>query len=76
MSGKAGIDNFLFSFLGFEKTKSRRHLLLTVLIHIAGWCLLFFLPVLFYPVRINDDRFIIRELFDKSVLVSLFYLNY
>jgi two-component system LytT family sensor kinase len=72
----AGINNFLFSFLGFKKTKSRQHILLMILIHASGWCLLFFLPVLFYPVRINDDRFIMRELLDKSVLVALFYLNY
>jgi len=72
----AGINNFLFSFLGFKKTKSRQHILLMILIHASGWCLLFFLPVLFYPLRINDDRFIMRELLDKSVLVSMFYLNY
>jgi two-component system LytT family sensor kinase len=76
MTGIAGINNFLFSLLGFKKTRSRQHILLMIVIHTSGWCLLFFLPVLFYPVRINDDRFIMRELLDKSVLVSMFYLNY
>lgn len=44
--------------------------------HAAGWCLLLFLPLLLYPVRINDNRFIIPELIDKSILIILFYLNY
>ena len=69
-------NKFLLTLFGFQKAKSKAHILLIALIHAAGWCLFFFLPVLFYPVRINDDRFIIRELTDKSVLVALFYLNY
>lgn len=68
--------SFLLTLFGFEKTRSKAHILLIILIHAAGWCLFFFLPVLLYPVRINDERFIIRELIDKSVLVVFFYLNY
>lgn len=69
-------NSFLLTLFGFERVKNKAHVLLIVLIHVAGWCLLFFLPVLLYPVRINDDRFVSRELIDKSVLVVLFYLNY
>ncbi len=69
-------NSFLLTLFGFERVKNKAHVLLIVLIHVAGWCMLFFLPVLLYPVRINDDRFISRELIDKSVLVVLFYLNY
>lgn len=69
-------NSFLLTLFGFERVKNKAHVLLIVLIHVAGWCMLFFLPVLLYPVRINDDRFISRELVDKSVLVILFYLNY
>ena len=69
-------NSFLLTLFGFERVKNKAHVLLILLIHVAGWCLLFFLPVLLYPVRINDDRFISRELIDKSVLVILFYLNY
>lgn len=68
-------NNFLHTLFGFQKTKNKAHILLTVLIHAAGWCLLFLLPVLLYPVRINNG-FITRELIDKAVLVILFYLNY
>jgi hypothetical protein len=76
MTGKESVNKFLFALFGFEKAKSRSHILLIIFIHITGWCLLFFLPILLYPVRINEGRFIIRELIDKSVLVVLFYLNY
>ena len=69
-------NNFLHTLFGFQKTKSKAHILLTVLIHAAGWCLLFILPVLLYPVRINGNSFITREVIDKSLLVTLFYLNY
>ncbi|MEP7373303.1 MAG: histidine kinase [Chitinophagaceae bacterium] len=69
-------NKFLQTFLGFEKAKSKAHVLLIILIHAAGWCLFFLLPVFLYPVRINDDRFIPRELIDKSVLIIFFYLNY
>lgn len=68
-------NNFLHTLFGFQKTKNKAHILLTVLIHAAGWCLLFLLPALLYPVRINKG-FITRELIDKAVLVILFYLNY
>ena len=76
MVSRENPNSFLLTLFGFEKAKSKAHILLIVLIHAAGWCLLFFLPVLLYPVRINDDRFVTRELIDKSVLVILFYLNY
>lgn len=41
-----------------------------------GWCLLFILPPLLYPVRINDSWFLTREMVDKLILVIFFYLNY
>lgn len=69
-------NSFLLTLFGFERVKNKAHVLLIILIHVTGWCLLFFLPLLLYPVRINDDRFIGRELIDKSVLVILFYVNY
>jgi two-component system, LytTR family, sensor kinase len=76
MAAKENINSFLFALFGFGRAKSRAHVLLIVLIHIAGWCLLFLLPVFFYPVRINSNRFVVRELIDKIFLVGFFYLNY
>lgn len=76
MAAKENIHSFLFTLFGFGKAKSKAHTLLIVLIHTAGWCLLFLLPVFFYPVRINSTRFIARELIDKVFLVGFFYLNY
>ncbi len=69
-------NSFLLTLFGFERVKNKAHVLLIILIHVTGWCLLFFLPLLMYTVRINDDSFINRELIDKSVLVILFYVNY
>ncbi|MGZ8516191.1 MAG: sensor histidine kinase [Chitinophagaceae bacterium] len=70
------LNRFLFTLFGFEKAGRKAHILLVVLIHIMGWCLLFILPAFIYPVRINDSWFLTRELVDKLVLVILFYLNY
>lgn len=70
------INSFLFTLFGFKRARSRGHILLLVLIHTACWCILFFLPLLLYPLRITDRWFLLRELIDKSVLVTLFYLNY
>jgi two-component system, LytTR family, sensor kinase len=76
MTSRNNSNSFLLALFGFEKAKSKAYILLIILIHATGWCILFFLPVLLYPVRINDGRFVVRELIDKSVLVILFYLNY
>jgi hypothetical protein len=76
MAAKENLNSFLFTLFGFGKAKSKAHILLIVLIHIAGWCILFLLPVFFYPVRISNNRFLIRELIDKIFLVGFFYLNY
>ncbi len=76
MRNKDTVNHFLFTLFGFKKAKHKAHIVFIILIHLAGWCLLFLLPVLLYPVRVNDNRFIVRELIDKSVLVLLFYVNY
>ena len=76
MGSQTNPNSFLLALFGFEKAKSKAHILLIIFIHAAGWCLFFFLPLLLYPVRINDNRFATRELIDKSVLIVLFYLNY
>lgn len=76
MAARETINSFLFTLFGFGRAKNKAHILLIVLIHIAGWCILFLLPVFFYPVRITNNRFIIRELIDKIFLVGFFYLNY
>lgn len=76
MTTRESLNNFLLTLFGFNKTRTRAHIVLLVLIHLGGWCLFFFLPVMLYPVRVNDNRFVTRELFDKSILVLIFYLNY
>lgn len=76
MAAKENLNSFLFTLFGFGRAKSRAHILLIVLIHITGWCTLFLLPVFFYPVRITNNQFIVRELIDKIFLVGFFYLNY
>ncbi len=69
-------SSFLLTLFGFKKASSRIHILLIILIHITGWCVFFFLPVMLYPVRVNDNRFITREVVDKLILIILFYLHY
>src|SRR5688572_14838340 len=76
MAVSENLNRFLFTLFGFEKAGSKAHILLIVLVHTIGWCLVFILPALLYPVRINDNWFITRELIDKLLLVILFYLNY
>ncbi len=70
------LNRFLFTLFGFEKAGRKAHILLIILIHIMGWCLLFILPPLLYPIRINDSWFLTREMVDKLILVIFFYLNY
>ncbi|MFI5132773.1 MAG: sensor histidine kinase [Chitinophagales bacterium] len=69
-------DNLFYSLFGFEKTKGRLNLFLLLLIHMMGWCFIFLLPLLFYPVKFEGRGFFLRELLSKIVLVGLFYLNY
>jgi len=76
MTNMENSNRFLLTLFGMRKAKNKANIIVTVLIHAAGWCLLLFLPLLLYPVRINDNRFIIPELIDKSFLIILFYLNY
>ncbi|RYY57018.1 MAG: histidine kinase [Chitinophagaceae bacterium] len=71
-----GVSGFLLTLFGFEDLRSRRHKLLIVLVHATGWCMLFLLPVLLYPLRFNNRQFIISELINKSVLIAVFYFNY
>jgi two-component system, LytTR family, sensor kinase len=76
MAIKTNLNIFLFALFGFRKTNSTINILLIVLIHAIGWFLLFLLPLLFYPVRINDKYFYGPELINKSLLIGIFYLNY
>ncbi len=76
MSTVNNLSTLFLTLFGFEKAKGKMHVLLIVLIHMLGWCVFFFLPVLLYPVRVNNPSFILFELIDKSVLVLFFYVNY
>ena len=76
MTNADDANRFLLTLFGMQKAKSKVNFIVTVFIHAAGWSLLLFQPLLLYPVRINDSRFNIPELIDKSILIILFYLNY
>ncbi len=52
------------------------HLLVIVIIHISVWLLFLQLPLLFYPVRVDDKTFLYREFLGKLLPIGLFYLNY
>lgn len=76
MASKENINRFLFTLFGFEKTKSKPHLLLIILVHVAAWAAFLLLPLLFYPTRFQGDPIWRRELITKIVPILLFYLNY
>jgi two-component system, LytTR family, sensor kinase len=69
-------NNFLYTLFGFQKTKSKMHLLVIVIIHISVWLLFLQLPLLFYPVRVDDKTFLYREFLGKLLPIGFFYLNY
>jgi len=69
-------NNFLYTLFGFQKTKSRLHLLIIIIIHIIIWLLFLQLPLLFYPVRVDDKTFWYREFISKLLPIGLFYINY
>lgn len=68
--------SFLFSLFGFTRSRSPRHLIMIVGIHILAWSVLFLLPLLIYPFRINISALLQYEIIDKLMLVVIFYLFY
>jgi len=76
MANKENINRFLFTLFGFEKTKSKPHLLLIILVHVSAWAAFLLLPLLFYPVRFQGDPIWRREIITKIVPIVLFYVNY
>jgi two-component system LytT family sensor kinase len=76
LQARERLNSFLYALLGFEKTKKAGFAILVIALHILGWCLLFFLPLFFYPLRISNDRFFLFLFLDKTLLVGFFYLNY
>lgn len=76
MANKEHVNNFLFTLFGFQKTRSGIHLVFIVFIHIAAWGLFFLLPLIFYPIRFSNSRFLYGELLGKLLPIGFFYLNY
>jgi len=75
-ANKETLNNFLYSFFGFQKSKSTSGLVLVIFIHIAVWCLFLGFPFLFYPVRFSNKAFFYRELITKIFPIIFFYANY
>ena len=69
-------NNFLYTLFGFQKTKSKMHLFVIIIIHVSVWLLFLQLPLLFFPVRVDDKTFWYREFLSKLLPIGLFYLNY
>lgn len=76
MPGKTSVNQFVFRLLGLQKARNRFHTLLIVFIHLAGWCLFLLLPLIFYPIRFTNNRFLYGELLGKLLPIGFFYLNY
>jgi len=76
MSGRENINRFLFALFGFRKTSSKGFLLLIVLVHATAWAIFLWFPLLFFPVRLADDRMWRREIITKFFPIVLFYVNY
>jgi len=75
-ANKEALNNFLYSFFGFQKTKTRSGLIFIILIHAAVWLLFLGFPFLFYPVRFSNQGFLYRELIIKIFPIIFFYANY
>lgn len=75
-SNKETLNNFLYSFFGFQKTKTKSGLVFIILIHAAIWLLFLGFPFLFYPVRFSNRGFLYRELITKVFPIIFFYANY
>jgi len=69
-------NNFFYTLFGFQKTKSKMHLFVIIIIHVSVWLLFLQLPLLFFPVRVDDRMFWYREFLSKLLPIGLFYLNY
>lgn len=76
MASKENINRFLFTLFGFEKTRSKSHLLLIIAIHASAWSAFLLLPLLFYPVRFQGEPIWRREIITKILPIALFYANY
>ncbi|MCG2613883.1 histidine kinase [Terrimonas sp. NA20] len=76
MASKENINRFLFTLFGFQKTKSKPHLLLIILVHVSAWAAFLLLPLLFYPTRFQGDPIWRREIITKIIPITLFYVNY
>lgn len=76
MANTESINNFLFTLFGFQKTKRRAHLVFIVFIHLSAWCLFLVLPLMFYPIRFSNTRFLYTELISKILPIGFFYFNY
>ena len=70
------MNRLLYQLFGFKKSWNKLSVFFIVLIHILGWSIFFLLPLLFYPVRFDNNRFRIVELTGKIFPIGLFYLNY
>lgn len=75
-SNRETVNNFLYSFFGFQKTKTKSGLVFIILIHAAVWLLFLGFPFLFYPVRFSNRGFLYRELITKIFPIIFFYANY
>jgi len=76
MNGKEKLNSFLFSLFGFQKIESRAHFIFIICIHIAAWSFFLGLPLIVYPIRFTNNRFLYSELLSKILPIALFYLNY
>lgn len=75
-ANKETLNNFLYSFFGFQKTKTKSGLVFIILVHVAVWLLFLGFPFLFYPVRFSNRAFLYRELITKIFPIVFFYANY
>src|ERR1044071_3074398 len=76
MSNTESINNFLFTLFGFQRTKKKIHLVFIVFIHLAAWCLFLLVPLMFYPIRFVNTRFLYSEFLSKLLPIGFFYFNY
>lgn len=76
MNEQLPINRFLLVLFGFQRARNTAQLLFIVLVHAVAWALFLWLPLLFYPVRVEGEPIWRRELITKIFPIAFFYLNY
>ena len=82
MDVKKGMTNsnkataFVYALFGFGAKQSKKQRVIIIVIHIMAWLAFFSLPLLFFNIRVTNNKFFLKEVINKLLLIAFFYFNY